>query len=187
MSKVRSLGLDALDETDLSVLREMGNAKSNAIWEHSLGRQDGWVKPTPESPADHKRRYVQAKYVWKGFVEGSNNRDGDWAGTSSSSSGELGGGDTNGGGAHRRSWGSGEGDGASGLAGAERWSLRLSECAATGDLMGAVEALAHGEYVCLLFGGATSVGLLCCVVLCVVLCVVWCSDFLPCVLLLFVS
>lgn len=36
VSKVRSLGLDALDETDLSVLRKVGNARSNAIWEHSL-------------------------------------------------------------------------------------------------------------------------------------------------------
>lgn len=36
MSKVRSLGLDALDEIDLSVLREVGNARSNTIWEHSL-------------------------------------------------------------------------------------------------------------------------------------------------------
>ncbi|CAN0078092.1 unnamed protein product, partial [Hapterophycus canaliculatus] len=36
VSKVRSLGLDALDEVDLSVLREVGNARSNAIWEHSV-------------------------------------------------------------------------------------------------------------------------------------------------------
>lgn len=36
VSKVRSLGLDALDERDLSVLREVGNVRSNAIWEHSL-------------------------------------------------------------------------------------------------------------------------------------------------------
>lgn len=36
VSKVRSLGLDALDETDLAVLRKVGNARSNAIWEHSL-------------------------------------------------------------------------------------------------------------------------------------------------------
>ncbi|CAN0141509.1 unnamed protein product [Ectocarpus fasciculatus] len=42
VSKVRSLGLDALDEIDLSVLREVGNARSNAIWEHSLA-----VRHTP--------------------------------------------------------------------------------------------------------------------------------------------
>ena len=36
VSKVRSLGLDALDEVDLSVLRQIGNVRSNSIWEHSL-------------------------------------------------------------------------------------------------------------------------------------------------------
>lgn len=36
VSKVRSLGLDALDEVSLSVLRDVGNAKSNGIWEHDL-------------------------------------------------------------------------------------------------------------------------------------------------------
>ncbi|CAM9748467.1 unnamed protein product, partial [Ascophyllum nodosum] len=115
VSKVRSLGLDALDEVDLSVVREVGNARSNAIWEHALQEQEGWVKPTPDSPAEHKRRYIQAKYVWKGFVEGSNGRT-------------------------RGSFDVGDGRGV----GADRWSLRLSDCAAAGDLAGAVEALAHG-------------------------------------------
>ncbi|CAM9509210.1 unnamed protein product, partial [Scytosiphon promiscuus] len=72
VSKVRSLGLDALDEVDLSVLREVGNAKSNSIWEHS--KQQGWEKPTPDGTGERKRSYIQAKYVWKGFVEGSNGR-----------------------------------------------------------------------------------------------------------------
>lgn len=161
VSKVRSLGLDALDETDLTVLREVGNAKSNAIWEHSLQQQGGWTKPTPHSPAEEKRRFVKAKYVWKGFVEGSSNSSregGDIAGSSF-------GGYLSGGGGHRRGSGSSssalsgrDGSGGGGLealgggsrAGAERWSLRLSECAATGDLAGAVEALAHGEVS---FGG----------------------------------
>lgn len=168
VSKVRSLGLDALDETDLTVLREVGNARSNAIWEHSLHEQGGWTKPTPNSPAEEKRRFVKAKYVWKGFVEGSSNSSRDGGEVAGSSMGGY----PSGGGVHRRGSGSSssalsgrDGSGGGGLdllgggnrAGAERWSRRLSDCAATGDLAGAVEALAHCEVS---FGGNGWVGVL---------------------------
>ncbi|CAN0448941.1 unnamed protein product [Ectocarpus sp. 12 AP-2014] len=159
VSKVRSLGLDALDEIDLSVLREVGNARSNAIWEHSLAQREGWEKPTANSPGDLKRSYIQAKYVWKGFVEGSTSRlvaGGGWGATRggggdhSSSEGGGGGSSTHsrrssrdGGGVNGDSTGGSGGFAARG-GGAEMWSLRLSECAASGDLAGAVEALAHG-------------------------------------------
>ncbi|CAN0537442.1 unnamed protein product, partial [Laminaria digitata] len=43
--------------------------QADSVWEHSLREQEGWVKPTPDSPNEHKRRYILAKYVWKGFVE----------------------------------------------------------------------------------------------------------------------
>lgn len=117
--------------------------------------QEGWIKPTPDSATEHKRRYIQAKYVWKGFVEGSNGReeDGPEAGIGDAAGGSVGGG------AHRRQGSrdgasaGGDASGGGGAAGArgvgsDRWSLRLSECAATGDLAGAVEALAHGKEIC---------------------------------------
>lgn len=128
-----------------------------------LQQQEGWKKPTPDAPGEQKRSYIQAKYVWKGFVEGSNGRlEGDrWGGTSSSDhhanggdfhSGDGGGGSSRGGGgsshsrrSSRDGGGSVNGVGGGRGSGTERWSLRLSECAASGDLAGAVEALAHGE------------------------------------------
>lgn len=129
--------------------------KKQKYLKNNSQKQEGWIKPKPDSPADHKRRYIQAKYVWKGFVEGSSDREdeevdagiGDAAGGSvgggahgrrSSRDGSNAGGDVSGGG------GSGGASGTRGV-GADRWSLRLSECAGTGDLPGAVEALAHGD------------------------------------------
>lgn len=111
------------------------------------------MKPTPDSPNEHKRRYILAKYVWKGFVEGSIDREADWAGGNledgDSGRDALGGGGAGGGGGEWRRGVREGGDGGGGEGrggGAERWSLRLSECAATGDLAGAVQALAHGEF-----------------------------------------
>ncbi|CAN0448936.1 unnamed protein product, partial [Discosporangium mesarthrocarpum] len=88
VSKVRSLTLDALDEVDLAILRKVGNSRSNAIWEHSL--QDGWVKPTPGSSGEEKRKFIEAKYAWRGFVD-SVNGGGGWGGGAGGGGGRGGG------------------------------------------------------------------------------------------------
>lgn len=162
---MRSLDFDALDEVDLSVLRDVGNAKSNSIWEHSLAQWKSWQKPLADSPPEVKRQYVHAKYAWKGFVEGSSTTrgslggQGDLARIDGGGAGGIWGGGGGNGESGRREGIDGAGAGAGGAAGggsgvgtgrggigADRWSLRLSECAAAGDLTGAVEALAHGGW-----------------------------------------
>ncbi|CAN0031591.1 unnamed protein product [Ectocarpus fasciculatus] len=47
-------------------------------------QREGWEKPPANSPGDLKRSYIQAKYVWEGFVEGSTSRlvaGGGWGAT----------------------------------------------------------------------------------------------------------
>lgn len=66
VSKVRSLALDQMDETDLAVLAKLGNASVNRVYEHKL--LDGWQKPSPDEPRLKREQFVKAKYVWKGFT-----------------------------------------------------------------------------------------------------------------------
>lgn len=94
------------------------------------------MKPTPDSSAEQKRKYIQAKYVWKGFVDRASN------GRSTGGEGRHG---DSGSGSHGKHKRRGSLDAGGGVGDLDRWSLQLSECAAAGDLAGAVEALAHGE------------------------------------------
>lgn len=66
VSKVRSLALDDLDSVDLRLLGKLGNARVNAVYEHTL--LDGWFKPKADAPRATREQYIKAKYVWKGFT-----------------------------------------------------------------------------------------------------------------------
>eukprot|EP00612_Vaucheria_litorea_P002690 CAMPEP_0171458918 /NCGR_PEP_ID=MMETSP0945-20130129/4404_1 /TAXON_ID=109269 /ORGANISM="Vaucheria litorea, Strain CCMP2940" /LENGTH=747 /DNA_ID=CAMNT_0011984821 /DNA_START=89 /DNA_END=2333 /DNA_ORIENTATION=+ len=67
VSKVRSLVLDALNKQDLYVALEIGNEKANKVLEETV--QAGWTKPNPSSSRDVKEAWIQAKYIWKGFLK----------------------------------------------------------------------------------------------------------------------
>lgn len=67
ISKVRSLALDALTELDLCVALKVGNEMSNKVWEAVI--QEGWTKPSPDATREIKQSWIQAKYVFKGFLD----------------------------------------------------------------------------------------------------------------------
>ena len=68
VSKVRSLHLDAWEHEIASlVLGHLGNLQVNAIWEHTL--PPGWTKPRPDSLRKDKTKFIQAKYIFRGFIE----------------------------------------------------------------------------------------------------------------------
>ena len=69
LSKVRSLKLDSLSESEGRLLLALGNSRVNAIWESGVGLQQGWTKPTPKASRQLKENWIKSKYQWKGFLE----------------------------------------------------------------------------------------------------------------------
>ena len=84
VSKVRSLTLDSWEMPLLLLLRDqLGNDVVNAIYEHTIdasssastststsNADDAWRKPTgATTPHDEKRKWIKAKYDFRGFVE----------------------------------------------------------------------------------------------------------------------
>ncbi|KAI7882916.1 ArfGap-domain-containing protein [Lichtheimia hyalospora FSU 10163] len=89
ISKVRSLTLDSASYTPdiVSLLRALGNGRSNAIWESSLSATTsttttttdssslegntttGATSPKPDDTRNTKLKYIQAKYVERAFVQ----------------------------------------------------------------------------------------------------------------------
>lgn len=67
ISKVRSLTLDRWTDSSAAVVAAIGNAQANAVYEAVI--PDGWVKPVPTSTREERRRWIDAKYKFKGFVE----------------------------------------------------------------------------------------------------------------------
>ncbi|KAL3916084.1 MAG: hypothetical protein SGILL_005341 [Bacillariaceae sp.] len=68
-SGVRSLKLDALNESEAKVLLEIGNEKANGIWEEGISEQKGWEKPKAESGRKAKEEWIKSKYLWRGFLK----------------------------------------------------------------------------------------------------------------------
>eukprot|EP00534_Pseudo-nitzschia_fraudulenta_P001896 CAMPEP_0201138098 /NCGR_PEP_ID=MMETSP0850-20130426/55755_1 /ASSEMBLY_ACC=CAM_ASM_000622 /TAXON_ID=183588 /ORGANISM="Pseudo-nitzschia fraudulenta, Strain WWA7" /LENGTH=774 /DNA_ID=CAMNT_0047409483 /DNA_START=157 /DNA_END=2481 /DNA_ORIENTATION=+ len=69
VSKVRSLKLDALTEFEAKVILAIGNDNANAIWEEGVVAQKGWTKPTATSSRKAKEEWIKSKYLWRGFLD----------------------------------------------------------------------------------------------------------------------
>ncbi|EFA76490.1 ankyrin repeat-containing protein [Heterostelium album PN500] len=65
ISKVRSLTLDKWIPENIYLMKEIGNAKFNLLYEHQLSDQ---VKPTEKSDRPTKETYIRAKYKTKDFI-----------------------------------------------------------------------------------------------------------------------
>lgn len=65
ISKVRSLGLDELQKSHLSVMLSIGNSLSNSVYEANVG---GLPKPNPQSSREEKESWIRRKYEGKEFV-----------------------------------------------------------------------------------------------------------------------
>jgi Putative GTPase activating protein for Arf/PH domain len=69
LSKVRSLKLDSLSDSECRLLLNIGNDKANSIWEAGIGSQQGWAKPTGNGGRQLKENWIKSKYMWKGFLD----------------------------------------------------------------------------------------------------------------------
>lgn len=65
LSKVRSATLDTLDDITLRMMRRLGNAGVNGIFEHSRNFQ----KPKPDSERSFRSMYIKTKYEAKSFIK----------------------------------------------------------------------------------------------------------------------
>lgn len=68
VSKVRSLMLDSLSESEARLLLALGNEVVNPIWEGGLDLQTGWTKPTETADRKAREDWIKGKYMWKGFL-----------------------------------------------------------------------------------------------------------------------
>jgi len=68
VSKVRSLMLDSLSESDYKLLLALGNETVNPIWEGNVAQQKGWTKPSPGADRKARDEWIRSKYMWKGFL-----------------------------------------------------------------------------------------------------------------------
>ena len=66
VSKVRSLRLDTWNETQLEIMRHVGNTLANKVWEHHL---DTSKKPTRDSSRAEKEQFILSKYVYKCWIK----------------------------------------------------------------------------------------------------------------------
>jgi len=69
VSKMRSLKLDSLSQTESRLLLAMGNDRVNSIWEAGVLLQQGWTKPLQGDSRQSKDNWIKSKYQWKGFLE----------------------------------------------------------------------------------------------------------------------
>lgn len=80
LSKVRSVRLDDLSDSEGRLLLAIGNDMANRVWEAGLAHQRGWKKPNPEDSRAVKENWIKSKYQWRGFIvydddEGGNEED----------------------------------------------------------------------------------------------------------------
>lgn len=75
VSKVRSIRLDDISDTECRLLLSLGNKIANSIWEAGIGNQHGWKKPAPKDTRKIKEEWITSKYLWKGFLEYSIDKD----------------------------------------------------------------------------------------------------------------
>merc|ERR1712107_23508 len=66
VSKVRSLVLDKWSSPSKALLNACGNHIMNSLLEAEILSQDGWSKPSASAPRKVKKRFIKAKYLWKG-------------------------------------------------------------------------------------------------------------------------
>lgn len=76
VSKVRSLQLDALNEFEANLILSIGNKNANAIWEEGVVHQKGWDKPTETSGRKAREEWIKSKYLWRGFLNFSDDDGG---------------------------------------------------------------------------------------------------------------
>mmetsp|Transcript_22058 Transcript_22058/g.32847 ORF Transcript_22058/g.32847 Transcript_22058/m.32847 type:complete len:869 (-) Transcript_22058:3744-6350(-) len=69
VSKVRSLKLDSVTQSEAKLLLALGNERVNRIWEAGVALQQGWRKPDQSSTRQLKENWIKGKYQWKGFLE----------------------------------------------------------------------------------------------------------------------
>jgi len=69
VSKVRSLKLDALRDSEAQLILAIGNDNANAIWEEGIVSQKGWEKPIESSSRKAKEEWIKSKYLWRGFLK----------------------------------------------------------------------------------------------------------------------
>lgn len=69
VSKVRSLKLDSLTESEARVILAIGNDRANSVWEAGTSKQKGWQKPTPDATRKVREEWIKSKYLWRGFLE----------------------------------------------------------------------------------------------------------------------
>mmetsp|Transcript_7832 Transcript_7832/g.9102 ORF Transcript_7832/g.9102 Transcript_7832/m.9102 type:complete len:848 (-) Transcript_7832:1233-3776(-) len=69
VSKIRSLKLDALSESEAKLILAIGNDNANAIWEEGIMTQKGWKKPNESSDRKAKEEWIKSKYLWRGFLK----------------------------------------------------------------------------------------------------------------------
>lgn len=67
VSKVRSLKLDSLGESEAKLILAIGNENANKIWEG--GSQKGWKKPHQHAGRKAKEEWIKSKYLWRGFID----------------------------------------------------------------------------------------------------------------------
>ena len=65
VSRVRSLSLDSWSDTQLEVMRRLGNSLANSVWEHNL---DTRTKPRPLSTRGEKEKFIRTKYVYRSWL-----------------------------------------------------------------------------------------------------------------------
>ncbi|KAJ3169889.1 hypothetical protein HDU88_000531 [Geranomyces variabilis] len=74
ITKIRSLTLDQSWTPELlSMLRALGNTRSNSIWEAILPNPD--LKPTVRDPREHKERFIRDKYVSGAYLDRASESD----------------------------------------------------------------------------------------------------------------
>lgn len=69
VSKVRSLRLDSLSDSESKLLLAIGNVRANQIWEAGISSQKGWQKPSKSADRKTREDWIKSKYMWKGFLE----------------------------------------------------------------------------------------------------------------------
>jgi len=68
VSKIRSLKLDSITESEARVILAIGNEKANAIWEADASNQKGCEKPTPDATRKEREEWIKSKYLRRGFL-----------------------------------------------------------------------------------------------------------------------
>ena len=68
VSKMRSLKLDSITESEARVILAIGNERANAVWEAGSSNQKGWAKPTPDATRKSREEWIKSKYLWRGFL-----------------------------------------------------------------------------------------------------------------------